>query len=72
MFEPKVFRKQTCCIEGSTCDIAGIFRRPHGDSVPGVLYPLRYEPACETHQMPSRAVVRPPLVDGNVGKCSVV
>jgi len=28
MFEPEVFRKQMCCIEESTCDIAGNFRRP--------------------------------------------
>jgi len=28
MFEPKVFRKKMCCIEESTCDIVGAFRRP--------------------------------------------
>ena len=28
MFESKVFRKQTSCIEGSTCDIAWIFSAP--------------------------------------------
>jgi len=27
MFEPEVFRKQMHCIEESTCDIAGTFRR---------------------------------------------
>jgi len=28
MFEPEVFRKQMYCIEESTCDIIGTFRRP--------------------------------------------
>jgi len=28
MFEPEVFRKQMYCIEESTCDIVGPFRRP--------------------------------------------
>jgi len=28
MFEPEVFRKQTYCIEESTCGIVGTFRRP--------------------------------------------
>jgi len=28
MFEPGVFRKQMHCIEESTCDIVGTFRRP--------------------------------------------
>ena len=43
MLEPGVFRKQMCCIEESTGDIAGIFRRPpqwfcaHSDSAPGKL-----------------------------------
>jgi len=27
MFEPKVFRKNTYCIEESTCDFVGTFRR---------------------------------------------
>jgi len=27
-FEPEVFRKQIYCIEESTCDIVGTFRRP--------------------------------------------
>jgi len=41
MFEPEVFRKQTYCIEESTCDIIGlsapptVIRHPHSDSVPG-------------------------------------
>jgi len=26
MFEPEVFRKQIYCIEGSACDIDGIFQ----------------------------------------------
>jgi len=41
MFEPEIFRKQIYCIEKSTCDIVGTFRRhpqsfgAHGsDSVP--------------------------------------
>jgi len=28
MFEPEVFRKQMYCVEESTCDNTGIFRRP--------------------------------------------
>jgi len=28
MFEPKVLWNQMCCIEESTCDIVGTFRRP--------------------------------------------
>jgi len=28
MLEPEVFRKQMHCIEESTCDIVGTFRRP--------------------------------------------
>ena len=28
MFEPEVFREQIYCIEESTCDIVGTFRRP--------------------------------------------
>jgi len=28
MFEPEVFRKHMFCIEDSTCDIVGSFRRP--------------------------------------------
>jgi len=28
MFEPEIFRKQIHCIEESTCDIFGTFRRP--------------------------------------------
>jgi len=28
MFEPEVFRKQMYCVEESTCDIVGPFRRP--------------------------------------------
>jgi len=48
MFETEVFRKQMCCIEGSTCDIVGTFRRPHGDFALGELCPScppRYAPA---------------------------
>jgi len=28
VFEPEVFRKQLYCIEESTCDIDGTFKRP--------------------------------------------
>jgi len=45
-FENEVFRKQIYCIEESTCDIVGTFRRPlqtfgapHSDSAPGDLRP---------------------------------
>ena len=47
MFEPEIFRKQMYCIEESTSDIVGTFRRPHIDSAPGKLCPLalrRYAP----------------------------
>jgi len=57
MFEPEVFRKQICCIEESTCDIVGTFRRPrshsappaviwlpHGNWAPGELSPLAPRP----------------------------
>jgi len=42
MFEPEVFRKQTYCIEESTCDIVGTFRRaPQRFSpLPPLLTPL--------------------------------
>jgi len=44
MFEPEVSRKQTYCIEESTCDIVGTVRRAHSDSAPGELCPLCYAP----------------------------
>jgi len=47
MLEPEVFWKQTYCVEESTCDIVGTFRRPHSDSVLEELcprFPLRYAP----------------------------
>jgi len=44
MFEPEFLRKQMYCIEESTCDIAGTFRRPHSDSAPEELCPPRYAP----------------------------
>jgi len=34
MFETEVFQKQMYCIEGSTCDIVGTFRRPRSHSAP--------------------------------------
>jgi len=34
IFEPEVFRKQMYCIAEDTCDIVGIFWRPHSISVP--------------------------------------
>ena len=40
IFEPDIVRKQMYCIDKSTCDIVGAFRRPHGDSAPGELCPL--------------------------------
>jgi len=52
MFEPELFLKQIYCIEESTRDIVGTFRRPpqsfeaprsdtlpHSDSAPGELFP---------------------------------
>ena len=41
MFEPDVFWKQMDCIEKSTCDIVGTFRRP-GNCAP--FAPPRYAP----------------------------
>jgi len=52
MFEPEVFRKQMYCIEESTCNIVGTFRRPRSDSAPGELCPacpLRYAPVWPHH-----------------------
>jgi len=34
MFEPEVFQKQMYCVEESTCDIVGPFRRPSSDLAP--------------------------------------
>jgi len=31
MLEPEVFPRQICCIEESTCNIVGTFRRPRSD-----------------------------------------
>jgi len=48
MFEPEIFLKEIYCIEESTCDIVGIFRRPSSDSASGdgaLLVPPRYAPA---------------------------
>jgi len=42
VFEPWVFRKQMYCIEESTCDTVGAFRRSHSDSSSGELCPPRY------------------------------
>jgi len=39
VFEPEVFRKQMYCIEESTCDNVGTFRRSHSDLAPGELFP---------------------------------
>jgi len=44
MFETVAFREQIYCIEESTCDIVGIFQRPHSDSAHGELCPPRYAP----------------------------
>jgi len=40
ILEPEVFRKEIYCIEQSTCEIFGTFRRPHNDPALGELYPL--------------------------------
>jgi len=40
MFEPKMFRKQMCCTEGSTCDIVVTFRLLPSDSASGTLCPV--------------------------------
>jgi len=45
VFEFEVFRKQMYCIEESTCDIVGAFRRPHSNSAPGELS-LPFPPSC--------------------------
>ena len=52
MFEPEVFRKQMYSVEGSICDIVGIFPHPHShwaphsDSAPGELCHLRHAPVA--------------------------
>ena len=38
-FEPEVFQKQIYCIEESSCQIVGTFRRPHSNSSPEELCP---------------------------------
>ena len=40
MFEPEVFRKQMCCIEESTCYIAGFFSPSAMIQRPGISTPL--------------------------------
>jgi len=40
MLELDVFLKQMCCIEESTCDIFGTFRRPRNDLIPDELCSL--------------------------------
>jgi len=40
MFEPKVFREQTYCIEESTCDIVGLFGAPQWFGARGIVPPL--------------------------------
>ena len=41
MFEPEVFWKQMYCIEESTCDIVGTFRRPSQSfGARGIVSPL--------------------------------
>jgi len=50
MFEPEVFRKQMRCVEGSACDIDGIFRpRRQWFGAPGKLYSLRVTPKTVQH-----------------------
>jgi len=39
VFEPEVFWKQIYCVEESTSDIDGTFRRPRSHSAPGELRP---------------------------------
>jgi len=39
MFEAELFPERMYCIEESTCDIVGPFRRPHSDLAPGELCP---------------------------------
>jgi len=50
IFETEVFRKQMYCIEESTCNIVGTFRRHHSDSAPGEL--------SLSSQLSSNAIVR--------------
>jgi len=51
MFEFDVFRKEMYCIEDSTCDIVGTFRRP-GNCAP--LSPPRYAPVLNAAQKAER------------------
>jgi len=50
VFEPKVFRKQTYCIEGSSSGIVGTFRRPRSASAPGESCPPLVTPLSEIAQ----------------------
>jgi len=44
MFEPELFRKQIYCVEESTSDIVGAFRRLRSDLAPGELCPPPHAP----------------------------
>jgi len=67
MFETEVFRKQMYCIEESTCDIVGTFRRlPQWFSVPilsglpencAPLAYLRYAPGCNNSFVSEQSTV---------------
>jgi len=49
MFEPEVFRKQMCCVEGSTCDIVGLFGALRSDlAPPAVIQSPGIFPPCHT------------------------
>jgi len=45
VFEPEIFQEQMYCIEGSTCDMAGSFRRP-GHRTP--FAPSRFAPESDS------------------------
>jgi len=60
IFETEIFRKQICCIEESTCDIVGTFRRPCSHSVPpAVIWRPRSDSAPGELSPPWPPVVTP-------------
>jgi len=56
MFEPELFRKQIHCIEETTCNISGTFRRPILTRRPGNCAPLSPPRYAPDRMSPSDAV----------------
>jgi len=73
MFEPELFRKKICCIEGSACDIVGTFLyptvigRPHSDLAPGGMCPT-----CSPHYARADETRTPKQCTNNYGSWSPI